>query len=525
MGKNIHSEYIKWQSVCGGCETLHDRFFDSSSDAVIILDSDLKIIQLNNKVESLFEYSPKEMLGKTPMDFLTPRSYIYFQKRYATLQKDQYTCEREINIKYGRTVEVLSTESPIIIENEFKGMIIFVRDITERKASEEMLNLESSALEATAMGIAITNERGDIVWINSAFKTLTGYDDDELLYKNMRILNSGKQAEYFYADLWNTIKSGKVWQGELINKRRDGKLYSEEQTITPVKGKGNTITNYIVTKTNISKRKQMEETLRQMNEDLEELVKERTEQLAESEKMAALGELVAGVAHEINNPVGISYTAATYIEDQTKMLLELYQNNQLKESEFNKYLKEISQLSSSLVVNLNKAADLIRSFKQIAVDQSYEEIREFEVKNYFNEVITSLKPQISKQNHEINLSCQNNLKISGYPGAYSQILTNLIINSLVHGFEDTENGKISIDVSALDEHFLISYSDNGKGIPKKNLKKIFDPFFSTKFGKGGSGLGLNIIYNLVTRKLNGEISCQSEKDKGVHFVIKVPIQS
>ena len=339
----------------------------------------------------------------------------------------------------------------------------------------------------------------------------------------MRILNSGKQDEAFYANLWNQILSGNIWQGELYNKRKDGRFYSEEQTITPVKDKSDNISHFIVTKINISHRKKMEEDLRQMNEELEQLVKKRTDQLADSEKMAALGQLVAGVAHEINNPLGISYTAATYLKDQSEMLYSLYNRDELKKSDLEKYLKNISQITFSLESNLIHAADLIRNFKQLAVDQSTEKERAFYIKKYFEETITSLKPQLARTKHKVSIKCPENLQITSYPGVYSQIITNLVLNSIIHGFEEIEEGIITLDVTVVDENLYFSYFDNGKGIPKKHLKKIFDPFFSTKFGHGGSGLGLNIIYNLVRRKLKGEISCISEINKGVHFKIIVPL--
>jgi len=522
--KKSNSNYQEWQKACGGCDNLHDLFFDSTPDTILILNSDFKVIYASKGAPALFECTADQILGRVPHELFTPMSFVYFEKRYKNGVSDSFEVEREIQIKYGKMVEVLSKETPVYsVDKKLKGLIIYLRDITEKKRSEEMLNLESSALEATAIGIAITNERGDIVWVNSAFQKLTGYKEEELLYKNMRILNSGKQDDYFYSGMWEKILSGKVWHGELINKRKDGKLYSEEQIITPVIGKGKTISNFIVTKVNISKRKQMEEDLRQMNDELEELVKKRTDQLVESEKMAALGELVAGIAHEINNPIGISYTAVSYLRDQSRMLVSASNNNQLTKLGFTKYLEEIDQLTASLEINVRRAADLISSFKQIAVDQSSEGKREFFVKEYFEEIIVSLKPQLSNKEINISLTCPEMLAISSYPGAFSQIMTNLVMNSLVHGFENNTKGSINIDITAIDEVLLISYFDDGKGVSKKNIKRIFDPFFSTKFGQGGSGLGLHIIYNLVTHKLGGGIKCQSELNKGINFTISIPL--
>lgn len=512
------------KTIFGGDENLHEVLFNSGSDTIIVLDRDFKIIYANFNSAVLFHQPPDQLIGKYFTNLLTPESLNNFIYYYSRKQLETFIGERQIVRFGGRIIETETKETPILDEHKrIKGIIIHLKDITDIKSSEELLHLQSSALEATAIGIAITNDRGDIVWVNTSFTELTGYTANELLYKNMRILKSGKQDNAFYSEIWKTIQSGKVWHGELYNKRKDGRLYSEEQTITPVYDKTNNISHFIVTKINISKRKKMEEDLRQMNEELEQLVKKRTEQLADSEKMAALGQLVAGIAHEINNPIGIAYTAATYLKDQTEMMSLLFEKNELKKSHLTKYLQEIIQLSRSLETNLNRAGNLIRSFKQLAVDQSSEDKRTFRLKEYFDETITSLRPQLAGTKHHVSVNCPDSLQVSSYPGVFSQIITNLVMNSLTHGFEDKEDGRINIEANAIDDNLILSYSDNGRGIPKKHLKKIYDPFFSTKFGRGGSGLGMNIIYNLVKGKLNGDIDCISEQDKGVHFTITIPI--
>ena len=525
MPKQSHIEnYEELKSILGNCENTQTILFESSPDTIIILNKKLNVVYSNLNAAALFHKPPVDLKGKKFSDFLANESKNDFEELYSTPTNEVFSGRRQI-VRLGEwIVDVETKETPIYnSQKKFTGIILHLRDISDLRRSEELLNLRSQALEAMAIGIAITNNRGDIVWVNSAFTDLTGYSEDELLYKNMRILNSGKQDKKFYTNLWDQILAGNIWQGELYNKRKDGRYYSEEQTITPVKDKKNNISHFIVSKINISKRKKMEEDLRQMNEELEQLVKKRTDQLAESEKMASLGQLVAGVAHEINNPLGISYTAATYLKDQSEMLYAHYNQNELKKSDLEKYLNNIAQITFSLESNLTHAADLIRNFKQLAVDQSTEKERTFYIKKYFEETITSLKPQLARTKHKVSVNCPDNLQITSYPGVYSQIITNLVLNSLIHGFENIEEGIITLDVNVVDENLYFSYFDNGNGIPKKHIKKIFDPFFSTKFGQGGSGLGLNIIYNLVRRKLKGEISCISESDKGVHFKIIAPL--
>jgi signal transduction histidine kinase len=246
-------------------------------------------------------------------------------------------------------------------------------------------------------------------------------------------------------------------------------------------------------------------------------------QLVEAEKMAALGQLVAGVAHEINTPVGVGVTAASLLEDKTAAFREIYKSGQMKRTDLEKYLDMAEQSSSMVLRNLQRAAELIQSFKQVAVDQSSEERREFRVKPYLEEILLSLHPQLKKTQLIITINGDEKLTLDSYPGAFAQIVTNLVMNSLIHAYEPQEAGQLTFDFKQNSNHFIFEYNDDGKGIPQENLAKIFDPFFTTKRGQGGSGLGLHIIYNLVTQKLGGTIRCESEVGRGTRFVIETPI--
>jgi signal transduction histidine kinase len=171
---------------------------------------------------------------------------------------------------------------------------------------------------------------------------------------------------------------------------------------------------------------------------------------------------------------------------------------------------------------LEKTAQLVRSFKQVAVDQSVEEKRDIDLHKYIDEVVLSLHNKLKQSKIKVNVECPETLKISTYPGDISQILTNLIMNSIMHGFDKTMEGEISIQVETKNNEIIFIYKDNGKGIKKENLKKIYEPFFTTNREGGGTGLGLNIIYSLVSKKLNGTIACESQEGKGVVFTITLP---
>jgi signal transduction histidine kinase len=174
--------------------------------------------------------------------------------------------------------------------------------------------------------------------------------------------------------------------------------------------------------------------------------------------------------------------------------------------------------------NLRRAADHIRSFKQVAVDQTSEDKRRFKLKDYLDEVLLSLHPTLKKTTHTIMVNCPDDLEIESYPGAFSQIITNFILNSLSHGFEHKEHGHILLDITCQNDTLQLRYSDNGKGIPQEECSRVFEPFYTTKRGQGGSGLGLHIVYNLVTQRLNGYIECESMSGIGTAFILQIPLE-
>lgn len=266
--------------------------------------------------------------------------------------------------------------------------------------------------------------------------------------------------------------------------------------------------------------------LEHKNKELEDTIEDlhRTrEQLIESEKMVSLGRMIAGVAHEINTPVGIGITAISYLDEKTKNIKESYKNNSLKKSHFEEYMDACAETSTIINSNLKRAAELIKSFKQMAADQYSYEIRNFNVREYIDWIILNLKPHLKKTKHVVCVKCEDNLVITNYPGAFSQIITNLVMNSLMHGYNEEDSGKIIIDIKTDKDRLILKYSDDGNGIPNEILEKIYEPFFTSKRGTGGTGLGMNIVYNIVTQTLRGSIQCNSKIGEGTEFILNIPI--
>ncbi|WP_022666491.1 response regulator [Desulfospira joergensenii] len=265
----------------------------------------------------------------------------------------------------------------------------------------------------------------------------------------------------------------------------------------------------------------LEEQTRKLAHEIKER-KMAEEELVRSEKLAALGDLVAGVAHEINTPVGIGVTAVSHLNDITAKFKRLFLANEAKRSDLEVFLEECEEACSVTMANLRRAARLVSSFKKVAVDQTSDEKRAFEMESYFREILLSLRPKVKKTNHEILLDCPEPITIDSYPGVFSQIITNLVINSFQHGFDGVERGIIRISIHREGKMIQIRYTDNGRGMEPDQIEKIFDPFFTTRRGRGGTGLGMHLVYNLVKDRLKGKIECRSTPDQGTEFIIQVP---
>lgn len=274
-----------------------------------------------------------------------------------------------------------------------------------------------------------------------------------------------------------------------------------------------------------------------LNAELEDKVYERTkelktsiddlkrtqEQLVEQEKMASLGGLVAGVAHEINTPIGVGITAVSHLRDNIKSINDSFNSGTLTKGDFATMMGAIVECTDIVDGNLRRAADLVKAFKSVAVDQSSAEARLFSLYDYIQDILLSLRPKLKRTPHNIELDVNPVIELYCDPGIFSQIVTNLIMNSLNHAFLPDQVGNIQISAQVKDDELSMLYTDDGQGIEQSIIDHIFDPFVTTKRGQGGSGLGTHIIYNLVTQALGGQIHCFSELGKGVRFEISVPM--
>ena len=274
-------------------------------------------------------------------------------------------------------------------------------------------------------------------------------------------------------------------------------------------------------------------------EHLEELVSERTEQLEtsltdlqsaqdlliETEKMAALGNMVAGVAHEINTPIGVCRTAASFQGEGSQLIRQKMKDGTLTQNDLEEFLDDIKKSSELFESNIIKASDLISNFKLIATDQSSDIKHRFNLQEYLNASIETIYPQFKHHNVHFHINVPADIYLNSFPGAFHQVLSNLINNSIIHGFDNKDGGSITISAAQEDEQLVLHYRDNGRGLTEEEQKKIFEPFFTSRRGNGGSGLGMSIVFNIITRQLQGRANLITSDESGFHLQISLPVEA
>jgi signal transduction histidine kinase len=247
--------------------------------------------------------------------------------------------------------------------------------------------------------------------------------------------------------------------------------------------------------------------------------------LVQAEKLAALGSLVAGIAHEINTPLGIALTSASLLSEETRQFSGRVESGAVKKSDLQQFLRVTRESTSLILGNAERAASLVHSFKQVAVDQTSEARREFDLAQYIDEVIDSLRPKFKRTPIRVVNDCPRDIRVDSYPGAVAQIVTNLLLNALIHAFNETQSGQFQISAQLNGRNVKLCFADDGRGIGPEHLSRIFEPFFTTRRGAGGTGLGLHIVYNIVTKRLGGHIEVESEPGQGTRFTLTLPLQA
>ncbi|CCO22684.1 PAS/PAC sensor signal transduction histidine kinase [Maridesulfovibrio hydrothermalis AM13 = DSM 14728] len=448
------------------------------------------------------------------------------------------------NVNGGKSIYVDFSVKPVTDSNgKVRFLIAEGHNITELKEAQEQIVISEAMFKGvfnqSLQFMGVVGLDGTLLEANKTSLDLKGVNAEDVVGK-----------PFWEGPWWQSPASLRSVIKEDVRRAADGHVIRHEVktvlpeggvryvdfSLKPTFGADKKILFLLAEGREITELRSVQDQLRVLNSDLEEKVQARTaelqnsikrlenaqNQLIQSEKMAALGDLVAGVAHEINTPVGISVTSISYMEEKLKEIDAKIAKGELRKSDFDKFLSVAHEATKSSMLNLHRAAELIGNFKQVASDQASGQRRVINLGHYIDEILLSLRSKYKRTKHKINNSCPEELMINSYPGAFMQIFSNLIINSLIHGFEGIEVGNIDIGAEVDDDHVIIRYTDDGNGMTEADLGKIFEPFFTTKRGEGGTGLGMSIVYNLVTSRLGGTISCSSAKGEGTAFTILLP---
>jgi PAS domain S-box-containing protein len=412
------------------------------------------------------------------------------------------------------------------------GFVTTYTDITERKQAERELaasrELFELAIRAAREGISQWDLRNDTLWLSPQWWELLGYDTVEIdggrACWEKRIHPDDRAAALALVE---DMRAGRVAESQELQRyfHKSGAIVHLDTRLISVPGPDGRPFRIVGSYTDVTETIRAAETVRVAKEEAERALqdlKEAQVHLIQAEKMAALGSLVAGVTHEVNTPIGIALSGASLLADKARDLRVLFDAGAMRRSDFASFMETVDEASNLMLLNIERAARLMQSFKQIAVDQASEERRVFDLNDYIHEVLRSLGVRIRRSGHVVRVSCPEDLTIDSHPGAISQILTNLVMNSIIHGYDSGEIGRLDIAARCDGDVVELVYADNGKGIPEVIQARVFEPFFTTCRDRGGSGLGLNILYTLVTRTLRGTVRLDSGSGVGATFILRFP---
>jgi len=510
---------------------------DCLSQGVMAFDRDLRLVAWNRRVLELLYIDPGFPRYAQPYEAVV--RHIAEQGGYGSGNVDDLVAQRLHYIRKASWPFYNERVRPdgVIIETVTLplpdgGFVTTYTDITRRKQAERELassrELLEQAIRAAREGISQWDLHSGEVWFSPQWWGLLGYSEAEMDNSRRRweeLLHP--QDRDAALEMVEELATGRRSESRQLQRfrHRAGQIVFLETRVLAVAGNDGRIFRIVGAHTDVTESVHAAEAVRAAKDEAEQALqdlKEAQVQLIQAEKMAALGSLVAGVTHEINTPVGIALTGASLLAEKTRALRTLFEAGSLRRGDFADYIDVADEATQLMLLNVERATRLIQSFKQIAVDQASEERRVFELDQYIHEILRSLGMRIRRSGHSVEVRCPDGLTLDSYPGVFGQILTNFVINSLLHGYDPGVRGRLTVTVTVTGGDVELVYADDGRGIPADLHGKVFEPFFTTSRDRGGSGLGLNIVYTLVTRSLRGRLRLESESGAGTVFTLRFP---
>ncbi|MCA1456026.1 PAS domain S-box protein [Bradyrhizobium sp. BRP22] len=517
-------------------EESYRKLFETSIDGIYVTTPGGALLNANPALARMMGYA-------TPQDLINGiddvASNVYVDPAARTeyrrlMDRDSMVRDYEYQVRSRSGAVLWLSDSASAVRDERGEVIRYegtVRDITDQKRAEDAIaegrRLLQMVIDTVPAVINVKDRNLRYVLMNRYMAGIFGIEPDEALGQttaelmarygaaktdenDKRVLSGRRELGFYEEEYKDAAGNMRQW---LVNK-------------LPILDSNGEIENIVTVALDIGERKRSEHEMRKARDAAEAALRnlrETQNSLIEAEKLAALGRLVAGVAHEVNNPVGISLTVASALERKAATFAAQVERGELRRSSLNDFLATTSDASSQLVANLNRAAELIQSFKQVAADRNYSDQRTFDLGDLTEQVVMSLRPGLRKHNLTLNVDCQPNLIMNSYPGPYGQVLTNLFLNSVAHAFPDGKPGIVDIQVrSSGRDNVEVIFSDNGCGMSLDVRRRAFDPFFTTRRDQGGTGLGLHIVYSIVTTRLGGRLDLDSEPGGGTRIQMILP---
>lgn len=471
--------------VTSSIETLYDNsgFGEKGSSQVFVMNSSNQWVELKN-LNLVADINPKVAIKKVSYDgFINS----FFSQRTPFITIDKLIPGRKIAVEVNiSSNEVFSTIDKFYKQLFTAFLIVLISTLFLGLWFSKQITNPITVLNRKVGDIAQGKKDVDIKFIDR--------DPTEIITLSINIRKMAQSLWRMNEDLEGIVEER---TGQLKRLTENLELAVDERT------------------------REFQEANTQLLGALEDLHDAKNE-LVKAEKMASLGELVAGVAHEINTPLGVAVTGVSQAISQLNTLEKNKNGGSLTASNFDKYILDNRNLLVLMTEQLNVASSLIKNFKEVAVDQNNFDVRDLNLEDYLQKVFDTVRPKYKPTNIQLKLTCPKDIDLSTRPGAFSQVISNLLINALIHGYDKNDSGTVNVVCSSKEDSIIVVIKDDGKGIAEGNIDKIFDPFYTTKRGQGGSGLGLSIVFNIVTEALQGKIEVESELDKGSQFTIEIP---
>jgi PAS domain S-box-containing protein len=517
-------------------EESYRKLFEGSVDGIYVTTPGGALLNANPALARMMGYDTPQDLIRSITD-ISHTIYVHpsAREQYQFLmQRDGMVREFEYQVRQRSGDILWLSDSATVVRDDAGEVIRYegtLRDITDQKRAEDAIaegrRLLQQVIDTVPAVINVKDRQLHYILMNRYMAGIfgiepadaIGHTTSDLMSRygskktdeaDRRVLAEGRELGFYEEEYLDSSGNLRHW---LVNK-------------LPLLDVNGEIERIVTVALDIGERKRGEQEMRKAKDAAEAALRnlrETQNSLIEAEKLAALGRLVAGVAHEVNNPVGISLTVASSLERKTALFTAEVARGDLRRSSLNDFLETSRDAASQLVANLNRAAELITSFKQVAADRNYSDQRTFDLGDLTEQVVMSLRPGLRKHHLTLSVDCQPNLTMNSYPGPYGQVLTNLFLNAVAHAFPDGKPGSVDIKVrESGKDNVEIIFSDDGCGMSLDVRRRAFDPFFTTRRDQGGTGLGLHIVYSIVTNRLGGRLDLDSQPGNGTRIQIILP---